>query len=271
MSPGAALAVDLAEAVMQQHVGRTRRRGGCVVADDARRRRSAPLTTSLSNQQPRKSAALLVKRSSSSALVVEVEPQARAARCARRPTAPGCRHRHWAACAARARAERRPPAPAPPRRPAAARHRAAKNGAIARWRSARPPRMSRKRALIDRPEVCSRPLDDLETVAGELEIGDDSRIEQAHGVGGDRVAEARDGIPRLPPRRRRRRSFRARRRVEARGRQIGRAGEAVVAGADDDDVIVCVGHSPLVERNAGLAQSGRGPTRTTLYADGQGC
>ncbi len=43
---------------------------------------------------------------------------------------------------------------------------------------------------IDRPEVRSRALDDSEAVPGELEIGDDLGIEQAHGVGGDRVAKA---------------------------------------------------------------------------------
>ncbi len=43
--------------------------------------------------------------------------------------------------------------------------------------------------VIDRPEIRRRPLDDPQPVLGELEIGDHFRIEQAHRIGGDRIAE----------------------------------------------------------------------------------
>ncbi|MHC2468786.1 hypothetical protein ACVIHD_007798 [Bradyrhizobium embrapense] len=70
---------------------------------------------------------------------------------------------------------------------------------------------------------------------GKLQVGDDLRVEQAHRVGGDRIAEARTKLfgdggaadhlaafhdPDLEPGH----------------REIGRAGEAVVPRTDDDDV-----------------------------------
>jgi len=75
-------------------------------------------------------------------------------------------------------------------------------------------------------------------VIGEPEVGGHLRVEQADGVGRDRIAEA--GV-----------KFLGDRRAaddpaalddlhgKARAREIGRAGEAVMSRADDDDVRLC--------------------------------
>ena len=78
-------------------------------------------------------------------------------------------------------------------------------------------------------------FDDAQAVIGEPQIGDDLRVEQADGVGRDRIAEpgmkflghrrAADHLAALD-------HFHA----QARHREIGRAGEAVMPRADDDDV-----------------------------------
>ena len=90
-------------------------------------------------------------------------------------------------------------------------------------------------AVRGRQEILRAPLDHAQALLGEAQIADDLRVEQAHGVGRDRVAEARMKL------------LRDRRpadhlaaldhvHAQARHREIGRAGEAVMASADDDDV-----------------------------------
>ena len=84
-------------------------------------------------------------------------------------------------------------------------------------------------------EILRAPLDDPQALLGEPQVADDLRIEQAHSVGRDRVAEARmkllrdrgaaDHLAALDDAH-----------AQARHREIGRAGEAVMASADDDDV-----------------------------------
>ena len=81
-------------------------------------------------------------------------------------------------------------------------------------------------------------LDDPQAMIVQLQIGDDLRIEQAHGVGRDRIAKtgikflrhrgAADHLAALD-------DFYA----QSGHRQIGRAGEAIVPRADDDNVGVC--------------------------------
>ena len=87
-------------------------------------------------------------------------------------------------------------------------------------------------------EILRAALDDPQAVVVQLQVGDDLRIEQADGVGRDRIAEAGmeflghrgaadhlAALDHLHP--------------QAGHREIGRAGEAVMAGADDDDVGLC--------------------------------
>ena len=84
-------------------------------------------------------------------------------------------------------------------------------------------------------EILRAALDDPQAVIGQLQVGDDLRIEQAHGVGRDRIAEAgmkflrhrgaADHLAALDHLH-----------AQARHREIGRAGEAVMPRADDDDV-----------------------------------
>ena len=84
-------------------------------------------------------------------------------------------------------------------------------------------------------EILRAALDDAQAVIGELQVGDDLRIEQADGVGGHRIAEAgmeflghrgaADHLAALD-------HFHA----QAGHREIGRAGEAVMARPDDDNV-----------------------------------
>ena len=84
-------------------------------------------------------------------------------------------------------------------------------------------------------EILRAPLDDPQPVIVQAQVGDDLRIEQADGIGGDRIAEA--GV-----------EFLGHRRAadhaapldhadpQAVHRQIGGAGQAVVARANDDNV-----------------------------------
>ena len=78
-------------------------------------------------------------------------------------------------------------------------------------------------------------LDDLEPVLVQLQVLDDAWIEQAHRVGGDRVAEA--GV-KLLGHRGAADQLAAFDHVHAQSRhgEIGRASQAVMAGTDDDDV-----------------------------------
>ncbi len=104
-------------------------------------------------------------------------------------------------------------------------------------------------AVRRRHEILRAALDDFEPVPRERKVGDDLGIEQAHGVGGDGIAET--GM-----------EFRRHRRAahdcaalddfdpQAGTAEIGRAGEAVVAGADDDDVVSLHRKSSRVRRVA---------------------
>ena len=79
------------------------------------------------------------------------------------------------------------------------------------------------------------PLDHRQALLGELQVGDHLRIEQADGIGRDRVAEAGTKLLRhggaadhLAP-------F-DHGHAQAFPGQIGRAGQAIMSGPDDDDV-----------------------------------
>ena len=84
-------------------------------------------------------------------------------------------------------------------------------------------------------EILRAALDDAQAVIGELQVGDDLRIEQADRVGRHRIAEtgmeflghrgAADHLAALD-------HFHA----QAGHREIGRAGEAVMPRPDDDNV-----------------------------------
>ena len=84
-------------------------------------------------------------------------------------------------------------------------------------------------------EILRAALDDAQAVSASLQVGDDLRIEQADGVGRDRIAEAgmeflghrgaADHLAALDHLH-----------AQARHGEIGRAGEAVVARPDDDNV-----------------------------------
>ena len=84
-------------------------------------------------------------------------------------------------------------------------------------------------------EILRAALDDAQAVIGQLQVGDDLRVEQADGVGRDRIAEAgmkflghrgaADHLAALDHLH-----------AQARHREIGRAGEAVMPRPDDDDV-----------------------------------
>ena len=84
-------------------------------------------------------------------------------------------------------------------------------------------------------EILRAALDDPQAVLGQLQVGDDLRVEQADGVGRDRIAETRmeflgdrgaaDHLAALDHLH-----------AQPGHRQIGRAGEAVMPRADDDNV-----------------------------------
>ena len=90
-------------------------------------------------------------------------------------------------------------------------------------------------AVGRRQEILRAALDDPQAVIGQLQIADDLRVEQADGVGRDRVAKA--GVEFLRDRGAAD-HLAALDHLHAQSghRQIGRAGEAVMAGSDDDDV-----------------------------------
>jgi hypothetical protein len=109
-------------------------------------------------------------------------------------------------------------------------------GAEPRDRRLRPSLAGEEIAAVGRGQKILRtPLDDSQALLGEPQVPDHLRIEQAHGVGRDRILETRmeflrDGGPAD--------HLAALDHVhaQARRREIGRAGEAVMASADDDDV-----------------------------------
>ena len=205
---------------------------------------SAPFTTSLSNQLPRKSAALLVKRSSSRRLSASVRPNSRRPSAAPPissrmppPTLGGALSASWrrnAAARSKRRVVGRQPLGIPGRE---RRHRALPVGeAIGHQQIA---------ALVHRPEVGDGTLDDPEPMAFQLQVGDDHRVEQAHRVGGHRVAEARMKL--LGHGRAADHCILFEHDdAQARAGQVGGAGEPVVPGADDGDVVGIVGHVPFV-------------------------
>ena len=87
-------------------------------------------------------------------------------------------------------------------------------------------------------EILRAALDDAQAMLAQFQVGNDLRVEQADGIGRDRIAETRmkflghrraaDHLAALD-------HFHA----QAGHRQIGRAGEAVMPGADDDNVRLC--------------------------------
>ena len=121
MAPHPALAVHLAEAMMQQHIGRAGRRRGREGADDA-----------IERQRPLDDVALEpAVEEIGGAFGEEVEPAracgrggARSTAARSGPNAPSrqCRRRHWVAFPIPASATRRLPGPVRHHRPAAARH-----------------------------------------------------------------------------------------------------------------------------------------------------
>ncbi len=85
-------------------------------------------------------------------------------------------------------------------------------------------------------EVLHPAFDDLEPMLVQAQVMNDLRIEQAHRIGGDRIAKAGTkllGDSRAPDDMPAFEDLNG----EARHRQISRAGEAVVAAPDDDDII----------------------------------
>ena len=93
-------------------------------------------------------------------------------------------------------------------------------------------------AVGQRQEVLHRPLDHAQPMAGETQFGDHPGIEQAHGVAGGRVAEARvellgDGRPADHP------PALEHGHPQPRPGEVTGAGEAVVTAADDQGVEIC--------------------------------
>ena len=93
-----------------------------------------------------------------------------------------------------------------------------------------------------------------EAMRAEIEIADDGGIEQADGVARDRVAKARmeflryrraadDGV------------FLQHDNAQARAGEIGRTGQAVVAGADDGDIELICAHGLRLNENDAAGQS----------------
>ncbi len=118
---------------------------------------------------------------------------------------------------------------------------------------------------VDRPEVGGRSLHDPETVPRKIEIGNDLGIEQAHRVGGHRVAEP--GVELL-------RHRRAAHDVvlfedddgKTRRREIRRRDEAIVPAADDRDVVrrrhlLGLRHRPSLQPRSRTMSGRIGPIR----------
>ncbi len=92
--------------------------------------------------------------------------------------------------------------------------------------------------VVEGEKIGDFPLDDAQPVRAEIEIADDLRIEQRDRVGRNRVAKAgveflRDGgaADHRPPL--------EHGDIEARHRQVGGTGEAIVPAADDRHVVHC--------------------------------
>ena len=237
VAPRAALAVHLAEHVMQQHVRGSRAYTGSAKLPTTASKPNAALIGADSNQRSSMSPALLVKRSSTSRSRGEVErcasrlPAFHAAqRVARR------RRRRWAAFRAAARAARR-------RRARASRSTAGSALGVA-LREARDLALRRRQPAADLempPSGSGRKLANgrstiRKPVLGEPQIADHLRVQQAHGVARGRVAKAgmeflghRGAADDAAPL--------EHAHLQARRREIARAGEAVVARADDDGVV----------------------------------
>ncbi len=102
-----------------------------------------------------------------------------------------------------------------------------------------------KLAGVQRQEIRQSPLDHAQTVARQVEVADDFRVEQRDGIGGHRIAEA--GVELLGHGGAADdRSPLEHRDFEARRREIGGAHQAVVAAADDHRIA-----------RRGLSRSGR--------------
>ncbi len=118
-------------------------------------------------------------------------------------------------------------------------------------------------AIGGRQEILRAALDDAQSVLGQFEIRNDLRVEQADRVGRDRIAEP--GMEFLGDRG-------AARHLaalddsdaQARHRKIGCAGEAVMPGADDDNV--CFVHACFSFRLS-FRGSPQGPTRNLEIPD----
>ena len=117
-----------------------------------------------------------------------------------------------------------------------------------RWRAGEAVGHQQRAVLVDGPEVGGRALDDREAVPRELEVADDLRIEQAHRVGGDRVAKA--GMELLGDGRAADDVVLFEHDDGKTGRgEIGRRRQPVVAAADDRDVVApsCARLAPSID------------------------
>jgi hypothetical protein len=88
-------------------------------------------------------------------------------------------------------------------------------------------------------EILDAALDDREAVLAQFQVRDDLRVQQTDGVGRDRIAKAGMKLFRHRGAAHHLAAF-DHLHAQARHREIGRAGEAVMPGADDDDV--CLVH-----------------------------
>ena len=89
-------------------------------------------------------------------------------------------------------------------------------------------------------EILRAAFDDFQAVLMQFQIGNDLRVEQADGIGRDRIAET--GMEFLRHRRAARHlAALDHPHAQAPHREVSRAGEAVMPGADDDNVRLCHG------------------------------
>lgn len=99
-------------------------------------------------------------------------------------------------------------------------------------------------AIRQREEVGQAALDDFQAVAGQIEVADDLRVEEADGVGCDRVAKARVKLIRHG-RSSDHGALLDHLHLQARGGEIAGADEAVMP-CPDDHHIIAFGHSILL-------------------------
>ena len=186
--PGAALAVHLAEAVVQQHVGRARRGRRRVVADDSVEGEGALDDVALEPAVEEVGGAAR-EQVEQRALLIDIEarqaPPEHAALDQLGDAAAGVGRRlqHEVAQHVGGALEHGVVG----REPFGIARRELGDRGLPLGQATAHQEIAR---VVHRPEVRRRTLDDLEAVLGQLEIGDDLRIEQAHRVGGDRVAKA---------------------------------------------------------------------------------